>query len=463
MNTHHQNNNNILIIVFSLLLGCSGSKTTESKNYPNTPDVSFYAGTGEDCCGEDPHPVHGIEATDGSFILCGKSIDAEGSTDGFLLKVDPTALSGMVFLEEEGDHQYSWSTTFGSAGVFDAANAVASSGNSILMVGAKSLNNKAQRVLHKYDLSSGDLIWEKIIKSPNSNKESAFESIYITPSGGAILAGFVGGEAGGIEGFKSYGNPVSGEANVMYFSPELIDAGIAPESPTWEKSYNLNSIRSIRPVQNDGYVFVAANEEINYVVVRIDSEGNEQWRTPLTDHGEATDISVLSDNSGFAITGHKGISEGIDGSVTKIDLDGNILWGKTYGNPEGGITEFAGLDAGNPTLIFDECWGIQPTEEGGAIIACGTGIEGCDEYESGSDIQEECTSDPRTKWRAMLIEINGDGEELWYRTDSYYFADEPQEGAASASEYVIKTSDGNYVSVIDQDFGIGIMMLEYSD
>ena len=72
---------------------------------------------------------------------------------------------------------------------------------------------------------------------------------------------------------------------------------------------------------------------------------------------------------GIAVSGHKSIDQGIDGSVTMLDLGGEILWNKNYGNPVGGINEYAGLDEGNPKLIFDECWGIQPTEHGSVIFA----------------------------------------------------------------------------------------------
>ena len=114
--------------------------------------------------------------------------------------------------------------------------------------------------------------------------------------------------------------------------------------------------------------------------------------------------------------------------------------------------EFEGLDAGDPALIFDECWGIQSTDNGSVILGCGTGIEGC------SLLDTSCRSDPRTKWRSLLMEIDAEGEELWYRTDSYYF-DGEEEAAASASEHIIRTRDGRFVSVVDQDFGIGMMML----
>ena len=214
----------------------------------------------------------------------------------------------------------------------------------------------------------------------------------------------------------------------------------------------------------DIFVFLAASVEEGgpYSVVKTNEEGEALWGTSLPEHGEATDIAILTDNGiqkGYAITGHKNLQKGIDGSVTRLTIDGDVAWGATVGNPVGGKGEFAGLGAGNPSLIFDECWGVQTTDNGGAIMACGTGIEGCDEYEAGTALKSECQSDPRTKWRAMLVEVDQNGNEVWSRTDSFVFPGE-NEAAESASEYVFRTSSGGYASVIDQDFGIGLMVIE---
>ena len=53
--------------------------------------------------------------------------------------------------------------------------------------------------------------------------------------------------------------------------------------------------------------------------------------------------------------------------------------------------------------------------------------------------------------------------EDWSRADSYYFPDEPGESAATASEFVIRGENGQITSVMDQDFGIGLMVLEASN
>jgi hypothetical protein len=118
------------------------------------------------------------------------------------------------------------------------------------------------------------------------------------------------------------------------------------------------------------------------------------------------------------------------------------------------VGEFSELGTGNPALIFDECWGVQPTDDGGFILACGTGIEGCDEIEG--ELKNECESDPRSMWRSLLIKVDSDGEELWSRTDSFSMDGESTE---TASEYIIKSDDGVYASVMDQGFGIGLMVL----
>ena len=198
-----------------------------------------------------------------------------------------------------------------------------------------------------------------------------------------------------------------------------------------------------------------------YAVVRTGDEGEAIWSTSLPEHGEATDIAILTDNgvqTGYAITGHKTLQKGIDGSVTRLTNDGDIAW-----EPQWAIQWVARESlqdlARESQSDFDECWGIQTTDNGGAIMACGTGIEGCDEYEAGSALKSECQSDPRTKWRAMLVEVDQNGNEVWSRTDSFVFPGE-NEAAESASEYVFRTSSGGYASVIDQDFGIGLMVIE---
>ena len=231
--------------------------------------------------------------------------------------------------------------------------------------------------------------------------------------------------------------------------------------PLWQQKYDgFGSIRSIKEAR-DGYVFVTSRSEEVYTVLKIDRSGEQQWVQDLNDHGEATDITVVrasEEEIGFAVTGHKYTNDGIDGSVTFLEPNGTVRWTKFHGNPPGGVRDFEGLDEGNPLLIYDECWGVQSTEDGHVVIACGTGIEGCSVGNAGLGI--ECRNDPRRTWRSLLIEVDELGEQVWYRTDSFYY--EGEEGAAAtAAEHVIRMKNGGYAAVLDQDFGIGLLVLDF--
>ena len=68
----------------------------------------FYIGIGEGSFGEDPHPVHGTQTSDGGYVVGGKSLDAGGAWEGFVLKVVPSGFSGYLNLNEpsEGNQSY---------------------------------------------------------------------------------------------------------------------------------------------------------------------------------------------------------------------------------------------------------------------------------------------------------------------------------------------------------------------
>ena len=83
----------------------------------------------------------------------------------------------------------------------------------------------------------------------------------------------------------------------------------------------------------------------------------------------------------ISLGGHVNSKTGaLDGSITKLSKDGSIVWSEQYGSPISGKGIFSGLGKENDHFIFDECWGIDSTSDGGAIMVCGTGTY-CDEFE----------------------------------------------------------------------------------
>ena len=440
------------------------------------PALSFYIGVGEGSFGEDPHPVHGTQTSDGGYVVGGKSLDAGGEWEGFVLKVIPSGFSGYLNLNEpgEGNQSYSWAKTFGTAGKKDGVNNLASVGEAVFAAGFKSVSDGSQNAcLFKYSSVDGATLWEHLLSESSNGLSSAFEVICSTSDGGLITGGVYDSAKDGLEGFKSYGNPSSGKAFVAYYSPDQVSSSVGPVSPSWRKDFNASlTVKGIRPIGKTGeYILLTskADGENAPHLARLDSQGNLLWEKTYPTRAEPTDVSVLANDgtlTGFAFCGHGGKSSGLlDSYLTVVDLNGTIRWTREFGDPVGGVGKFAGLSSGNPKLIYDESWGIQSTADGGMLVASGTGIEGCDPWQ-GSDsnqtriaILQECVSDPRTDWRGMITKFDANGTQIWQRVDSFM---PPDGGSASSSacEYVVLLSDGKILSVNDEAFGVGLLVLE---
>ena len=197
-------------------------------------------------------------------------------------------------------------------------------------------------------------------------------------------------------------------------------------------------------------------------LIRLDPRGESEWSREYPGRFEATDVAlhiIDGEHRGYTFTGHGGDDGTLDGQLTRVNLDGEQVWSRAFGNPTGGTGIFAGLGAGEPQLIYDECWGIQGLADGGVIVACGTGIEGCDVAGSNARLRTTCQNDPRRVWRGYLVRFDATGEMVWERVDSFTEAGAADDVADAASEYVIQLQDGGFVSIVDQGFGIGLLGL----
>ena len=307
--------------------------------------IGFFV-TNKSCCGEDsdPHAVHGIEVPGEGIVLAGKFSDLGNSNDGFVIKFPMIMEAGRenVWLLPDEDLSYDWVFSFGSKGVEDVANAAVFLNDFVFVAGLlSSKEGTLDRYLAKIEFSTGELLWQKTFRSEDKNKDSAFESALITDKNGLILTGVTNAERHIIEGFKSYGNPTDGNVFVMYFEEEQLLAKTPPKKPVWEKNIkdSLTGKTIIQNVEEQTFIIASSTREEPAIakIIKIDQNGNLVWSTDYPHHGEVTDIRISSKNGsidGYFMSGHKSMNDnGIDGSITKISTNGDIIWTNTYGNP----------------------------------------------------------------------------------------------------------------------------------
>ena len=102
---------------------------------------------------------------------------------------------------------------------------------------------------------------------------------------------------------------------------------------------------------------------------------------------------------------------------------------------------------------------MQALPNGGMVVSCGTGIEGCDASVIKQVPLSECQSDPRTTWRSYVIALDSSGATQWARTDSYADSNESDVGT-TAAEYVAVDQSGDLYVTTDQGFGVGMIKLD---
>lgn len=145
---------------------------------------------------------------------------------------------------------------------------------------------------------------------------------------------------------------------------------------TWQKTYGGSEpdfAVAIRQTMDGGYI-VAGNSFSFDVgistwdvwVLKLDADGEIDWQkaygTTADDHVSALEVSRDGRYIMAGYTGITGPPAAYDGWVMKIDVNGNIMWQKTYGSKD---------PQGSESLAD-----IKPTYDGGYIALGGTGSFG---------------------------------------------------------------------------------------
>jgi hypothetical protein len=207
--------------------------------------------------------------------------------------------------------------------------------------------------------STGNLQWQKTLGGTNAD---VAYSIQPTPDGGYIFAGFTGSTNGDVTG--NHGGQDS-------WVVKLSSTG----SLQWQKclgGINYDRAQSIQPTPDGGYIVVGYTGSTNgdvtgnhggsdTWVVKLSSTGSIQWQKALGGTGDDFAFSSQpTPDGGYIVAGvtqsNNGDVTGSHGSkdawVVKLSSTGSLQWQKCLGGTG-----------------YDEAQSIQPTPDGGYIVA----------------------------------------------------------------------------------------------
>ncbi len=340
---------------------------------PQSTWAKTYGGSGLDL-------FHSIQQTsDGGFVAAG-STGSFGGGGGWVVKLDP---SGNVV----------WQNVYGGGGCFGSYSArQTSDGGFIVSVETSSFPANNTCVV-KLD-PVGNVEWQRAYNGAGDDETFALEE---TTDGGFVLAGET--------------NYRGGQARDAFLLRLDADGNVA-----WQKTYGgagSDVFTSVEPTPDGGFVAAGETESfgtggLDAWVVKVDASGNVGWQKayggPQTDR--ILSISRALDGSLVGAGGSNSFGQGplyFDVWVIKLDLDGNLMWQKTYG--------------------ASQTFSVQQTFDGDFIIA---GVIGND---------------------AGFLKLDNNGNVVWQRTyggpqDDYVF-------------FVQQTLDGGFVGAgLTKSFGV---------
>ena len=252
---------------------------------------------------------------DGGIIIVGRQqTNVNGQTDLWAIKTNHLGL-------------VEWEKTFGGSANEEGYDVIATSDGGFLFLGYTwSFGSSQQFYAVKTDFH-GNLEWEKTYGG--SNWEVGNAVIEVT-GGGYILAGYSNSPGISSGNTDVYLIKIDQDGNQLWQK-----AHGNPAFPNHEWAYDITQL------PDEGFLVVGGRNRYSYgskngLVLRTDKEGTLLWEKEFLEEGQAeeTVYSISNTNNGnyFICSTTNSIAEpGIyQPKISKIDLEGNIDWQRTF-------------------------------------------------------------------------------------------------------------------------------------
>jgi hypothetical protein len=267
---------------------------------------------------------------DGGFIVAGWTVSfGAGGFDVYLVKADA-----------DGDTQ--WTRTFGGTGRDNAFSVQQTTDSGYVVAGlTASSGADSQDVFLIKTNANGDTLWTRMYGGPGKDEGM---SVQQTRDGGYIVTGET----------RSFG---AGDYDVYLIKTDTHG------DTMWTRTFGgaaWDDGLSVQQTMDGGYVVAGMTESFgagarDVYLIRTDSTGAGRWVEFYGDTSDDVARSICQTaDSGFIVAGST-VPAGARGSdvyLIRTDASGHSLWTRTYG---GGS--------------YDDGWSIQPTTDGGYIVA----------------------------------------------------------------------------------------------
>ena len=394
-------------IAFAMILaGClangAGSGNLLWAKVDYSPRMEWLRGHGTN---QGEHVFEGQQTRDGGFIAVGKTRERGGRNgDALVVKTD-------------GQGKLQWQRTIGKRGRHEEGRCIIESPAGYYVGGVFTDEEKTGPGMVMLD-ARGIEVWRKVYPQA---RHGAIRGIDLA-EGGIVVTGYV-----------DYA-----EKEVPFIADEgkgFVMKTDARGKPLWRKELDLPQGTKVKADKQGGFLvcstvwrFSGGKDHQDACLLKLGPAGNLEWKKTFGGTGDDQCFDMDLTPDGYVLAGHttsygKG---GWDAWLVKVDHKGNLQWQKSFGQPLGG----------SPRLIYDECYGVKATADGGFVLACGSGIE---------PKNRKDRKDPRNTWAAYLVRTDHKGNLLWEYT--YH---NPKEGH-NAAEYVTICKDGGYLLFLDSD------------
>ncbi len=350
--------------------------------------------------------IEGIRTMDGGFLAVGRTMERVGRySDGLVVKID-----------ESG--RLEWQRTLGRPGAMDEARCVVEASDGFIIGGSINKGGRSRPGLWKLG-RSGQTKWFRTFEGEGH--------------------GAVRGLASGKAGIVATGYLGFAEAEVPFIADEATGFLLNTDAEgnlLWRRELPVSQGSKVEVDAESGRIavcstawrFSGGRDHQDGCLMLFDSRGKTLW----TKYYGGADMDQFFDidpcPGGFVLAGHSRSlgGGGWDAWLVRVDKRGNMVWQRNYGQPMGG----------DPKLIYDECYCVKATADGGFVLACGSGIE-------PENVRNR--KDPLNVWAAYLIRTDGKGRESWK-----YLFHKPHEGH-NAAEWVVPYAGNAYLLLLDSD------------